>query len=203
MDRQNKVNNFVIVLEALSSSVISKSFKVSENYLSDLENNIISYIRTNYPAVIFTKEDLKAEIEPVYQDRHLKLKQQIDKNVGLMKYNLDAENADVNQIIEEEVNKYKTLFASISAGTNINYLGLVDECTQNVMRLLIRKNSSISFAKRTEDVNKHIYSMVNNNFFTIMVNLGNYFINNEINPIEENFKLDDMVKSKTKMEEFF
>lgn len=203
MDRQNKVNNFVIALEALSSSVISKSFKVSENYLSDLENSIISYIRTNYPAIIFTKEDLKAEIEPVYQDRHLKLKQQIDKNIGLMRYNLDAENVDVNQVIEEEINKYKTLFTSISAGTNINYLGLVDECTQNVMRLLIRKNSSISFAKKTEDVNKYIYNIVNNNFFTIMVDLGNYFINNEINPIEENFKLDNMVKSKTKTEEFF
>ena len=203
MDRQNRINNFVLALESFSSSVISKSFTVSKTYLEDLENSIINYVNINYPAIIFTKEELKAEIEPVYQDRHLKLKKQIDKNIGLMRYNLDAEDADVNQIIQDEISKYKTLFTSISAGTNINYLGLVDECTQNVMRLLIRKNSSISFAKRTEEVSKYVYDVVNNQFFTIMVALGNYFIDNEFNSIEESFSYDNMGKSKTKTEEFF
>lgn len=203
MDRQNKVNDFVLALEGVSSNVIPKSFQVSEQYLEDLEDNVFSYVKTNYPTIVFTKEELKKVIEPVYQDRHLKLKKQVDKNIGLMRYNLDAEDANVDRIIEEEINKYKTLFTSISAGTNIKYLGLVDECTQNVMSLLIRKNTSISFAKRTEEVRQYIYNKVNASFFDIMVVLGDYFIEKEIIPIEEDYKVENQSKRKIKTEEFF
>lgn len=203
MDRQSKMNEFVFALEGLSSSLMTKSFEISSRYLEDLENSIIQYINNNYPTIIFTKKELKAEIEPVYQERHLNLKQQVDKNIGLMKYDLEEENADINKIIEEELNKYKTLFTSVHAGTNISYLGLVDKCRQNVMRLLIRKNNSISFAKRTEEVSEYVYGLINDSFCSNMVALGDYFIDNGILPIEQDFKLDNPGKSKIKIEEFF
>ena len=203
MDRQNKINDFVFALEGLSSNVIPKSFEISKDYLDTLENNIINYINDNYPAIIFTKEELKDLIEKVYQKKHYNLKKSIDSNIGLMKYKLEEENIDIDKIIEDEINKYKTLATSISAGTNISYLGLVHECTQNVMSLLIRKNNSIAFAKRTEEVSNYIYELVNDSFFKIMIALGDYFIDNEVLPIEQDFKLENTGKSKIKTEEFF
>lgn len=203
MDRQNKINDFVFALEGLSSNLIPKSFEISKDYLDTLENRIINYINDNYPAIIFTKEELKDLIEKVYQKKHYNLKKSIDSNIGLMKYKLEEENIDIDKIIEDEINKYKTLATSISAGTNISYLGLVDECTQNVMSLLIRKNTSIAFAKRTEEVSNYIYELVNDSFFKIMISLGDYFIDNEVLPIEQDFKLENTGKSKIKTEEFF
>lgn len=203
MDKQNKANNFVSALEGLSSNVVTKSLEISSTYLENLENDIIQYIKNNYPSITFTKDELKRLVENVYHDRHLNLKKSIDRNIGLLKYNLEAKDADIDHIIEEEINKYKTMFTSISAGTNISYLGLVDECRQNVMGMLIRKNNSISFAKRTEEVSDYIYKLINDSFFSNMVALGDYFIDNGILPIEEDFKIDTHGKSKIKTEEFF
>ena len=200
MDRQSKVNDFVITLEGVSSSVMSKSLEISSKHLDNLENSITQYINTNYPSIVFTKDELKKLIENVYQDRHLNLKKSIDKNIGLMKYNLEGEDVDVDRIIDEEINKYKTLFTSISAGTNINYLGLVDECRQNVMAMLIRKNKSISFAKRTEEVSEYIYKLINDSFFSNMDELGNHFMSDVITPMEEQFKneeLNELLKQDT------
>ena len=203
MDRQNKINDFVFALEGLSSNIIPKSFEICEKHLDALEDNIINYIRTNYPSVIFTKQELKDLVEKVYQKKHLNLKKSIDSNIGFVKYTLEAENVDVDKIITEEIIKYRTLFTSISAGTNISYLGLVNECTQNVMSMLIRKNTSISFAKRTEDISNYIYQLVNKSYFNIMDELGVYFINDVIMPIEKEFCLENESKTKIKAEEFF
>lgn len=203
MDRQIKIKDFIFALEGLSSDVIPRSFEISSSYLEDLENNITNYISTNYPTIIFTKEELKNLIEKVYQKKHFNLKKSIDSKIGLIKYKLEEEDIDVNKIIEEEINKYKNLFTSIHAGTNISYLGLVDECTENVMALLIRKNNSISFAKKTEDIRKYIYGLVNDSYFRIMIVLGDYFIDNGILPIEQDFKVEKTGKSKIKTEEFF
>lgn len=200
MDRQTKISNFIYALEGLSSDVIPKSYEVSKMYLDSLQIDIIKYIQTNFPTLECTKEDLKKPIESVYQDRHLKLKTSIDKNIGLMKYNMEDTNADIDKIIEDEISKYKTMFTSIHAGTNINYLGLVDECTQNVMSVLIRKNTSISFAKRTEEIKDYVYNLVNDSFFKIMISLGDNFMDKGILPIEQNFIPG---KSKVKTEEFF
>lgn len=200
MDRQTKINYFVYALEGLSSDVIPKSYEVSKNYLENLQIDIIKYIQDNFSSVGCTKEDLKKPIESVYQDRNLKLKTSIDKNIGLMKYNMEEENADIDSIVEDEISKYKTMFTSIHAGTNINYLGLVDECTQNVMSVLIRKNTSISFAKRTGEINDYIYNLINASFFKIMIALGDNFMDNVILPIEQDFLPG---KSKVRTEEFF
>ncbi|MBE6151963.1 MAG: hypothetical protein E7165_01450 [Firmicutes bacterium] len=199
MDRQSRVQEFITILETLSSNIITEPYKISEEHLKKLENDIIHYINENYPSIIFTEEEkheLATAIETVYQDRHLNLKNQIDKNIGSMKYSLEDENADVVKIIEEEISKCKTLFDSVRRGTNFSYLGLVDKCTQNVMRLLIRKNTSISFAKRTGEVSKYVYDLINTSFFKIMDEMGNYFIHNEIIPIKEEFKLENIDKKK-------
>lgn len=202
MDRQTTINEFITALEGLSSGIVSKSIEVSEPYLSDLEESIINYIDTNYPSIIFSKDEVKDLIDKVYQKKHYTLKKTIDSNIGLVKYKIEAENADIDKIITDEISKYKTLFISISAGTNVSYLGLVDECTQNIMASLIRKNNSLGFAKRTGEVNDYIYNLVNESFLRIMVALGDNFIDKGILPIEDDFKTVS-VKSKVKTEEFF
>ena len=203
MDRQSKINEFVFALEGLSSNIMPKCFEISSPHLELLENDIINYINTNYPTIIFTKAELKDLIEKVYQKKHYHLKKSIDSNIGIMKYKLEDADIDLEQIIREEIAKYRTLFTSISAGTNISYLGLVDECTRNVMAMLIRKNNSISFAKKTEQVSDYIYQLVNDSFFRVMIALGDYFIDNGVLPMEEDFKFESSGKSKTKTEEFF
>lgn len=202
MDRQNKINEFVMVLEELSTSINGITFKASEPFLDNLENSILQYVKENYPAIIITKAELKPEIEMVYQEKHLNLKKSIDRNIGLIKYNLEDPNVmDIDKMIKEEIEKYKTMFMSVQAGTNISYLGLVDKCTENVMRLLIRKNNSISFAKRTEEVKEYISKLVSDCYLSVMIAISDKLLDDGILPIEEDFKFDNG-KSKIKTEEF-
>ena len=202
MDRQSKINEFVIALEGLSSSINGITFKTSEPILDNMENSILQYMKENYPAIVITKEELEPEIESVYQEKHLNLKKTIDKNIGLLKYNIEDPNLiDINKIIKEEIEKYKTMFMSIQAGTNISYLGLVDKCTENVMRLLIRKNNSISFAKRTEEVRNYISKLISDCYLSVMIAISDKLLDDGIIPIEEDFKIE-CGKSKIKTEEF-
>jgi len=203
MDRQSKINEFIIAVEGLSNSVNDITFKASELFLDGLENSILQYIRDNYPAIIITKDELKSEIESVYQEKHLNLKKTIDKNIGLMKYNIEdpSGNVDIDKIIKEEIEKYKKMFMSVQAGTNISYLGLVDKCTENVMRLLIRKNNSISFAKHTGDVRNYISKLVSDCYLSVMMAVSDKLLDDGIIPIEEDFKVDNG-KSKIKAEDF-
>ena len=60
MDRQTKINEFITALEELSSGIVSKSIEVSSPYLDNLEESIINYIDTNYPSIMFSKDELKA-----------------------------------------------------------------------------------------------------------------------------------------------
>lgn len=202
MDRQSKINEFVIALEGLSSSINGITFKTSEPILDNMENSILQYMKEKYPAIVITKEELEPEIESVYQEKHLNLKKTIDKNIGLLKYNIEDPNLiDINKIIKEEIEKYKTMFMSIQAGTNISYLGLVDKCTENVMRLLIRKNNSISFAKRTEEVRNYISKLISDCYLSVMIAISDKLLDDGIIPIEEDFKIE-CGKSKIKTEEF-
>ena len=197
MDRQSKINEFVIALEGLSASVNGITFKASKPFLDSLENSILQYVKENYPAIIITKDELKPEIETVYQEKHLNLKTSIDKNIGMLKYNMEDPNiVDIDKIIKEEIDKYKTMFMSVQAGTNISYLGLVDKCTENVMRLLIRKNNSISFAKHTEEVRNYIFKLVSDCYLSVMI-----AISDKLLAIEEDFRTING-KSKVKTEEF-
>ena len=93
------------------------------------------------------------------------------------------------------------MFMSIQAGTNISYLGLVDKCTENVMRLLIRKNNSISFAKNTGEVRDYISKLISDCYLSVMIALSDRLLDEGIIPIEEDFKIDNG-KSKIKTEEF-
>lgn len=202
MDRQSKINEFVIALESFSNSINGITFKASEPFLDSLENSILQYIDENYPAIIITKEELKPEIETVYQEKHLNLKKSIDKNIGLMKYNMEDPNVvDIDKIMKEEMEKYKTMFMSVQAGTNISYLGLVDKCTENVMRLLIRKNNSISFAKHTAEVRNYISKLISDCYLRVMVAVSDQLLDDGILPIEEDFNVENG-KSKIKTEDF-
>ncbi|MBE6138416.1 MAG: hypothetical protein E7173_01560 [Firmicutes bacterium] len=203
MDRQTKINEFVLALEGMSSNVVQQAFEVSSTCLDELEVNIIEYIHTKYPTILFTKEELHGIIEKIYRKKHYNLKKSMDSNIGMMRYKMEEQDSDIDAIILEEIAKYKMLFASISAGTNISYLGLVDECSQNIMAMLIRKNTSLSFAKRTGEVQEYVYQLVNDSFLKIMVALGDNFLDNGILPIEEDFKNIENGRSKVKTEEFF
>lgn len=195
MDRQNKINAFILMLEGLSNSVIQETYDVDTRYLGGLEDQIIDYIKINYPTIVFTKEELDELIKKVYQKKHYNLKKTIDSNIGVVKYKLEDPTESIDEIINEEINKYKTLFSSIKEGTNASYVGLVDECTQSIMALLIRKNNSISFAKRTEEVKEYIYKLVTDNFKEIMEDLGMRFS-------DDNIYDYDIGKAMVKVEEF-
>lgn len=202
MDRQNKINEFVMALEGLSSSVNGITFKASKPFLDELENSILLYIKENYPAIKITKEKLKPGIENVFQEKHLNLKKSIDKNIGMLKYNMEDPNiVDIDRIINEEIEKYKTMFMSVHAGTNISYLGLVDKCTENVMSLLIRKNNSISFAKHTGEVRDYISKLVSDCYLSVMIAISDKLLDDGILPIEDDFKIYNG-KSKIKTEDF-
>ena len=198
MDRQTKTNEFIIALEGLSASINQVAYDVSSPLIDELVKSILDYIK-KYPSIVCTKEEVKTAINKIYSKKHLNLKQNIDNNINSMKYDLEDLSVDINLVIAKELAKYKTMFMSVNAGTNISYLGLVDECTQNVMSLLIRKNSSISFAKHIKEAEEDIFNLINENFFKIMLNLGDKLLDDGILPIENDFNLG---KSKIKIEEF-
>ena len=197
MDREIKVNEFVSSLEMMSSELLKMVYQVEKPCLSDLVSSITKYMNENYPLVEFTNDELLNAIYKVYQKKDMNLKKSIDTNIGLLRYKLEDDKIDVNLAIEEEINKYKTMFMSVNAGTNINYLGLVDEITENVMALLIRNNHSIYFAKDTNKVREHIYDLVNKNFFSTMVKVGDTLLDDGIISLEQDFEL----KSNPKMKE--
>lgn len=196
MDREIKVNEFVSSLEIMSSELLKMVYQVEKPCLSDLVSSITKYMNENYPLVEFTNDELLNAIYKVYQKKDMNLKKSIDTNIGLLRYKLEDDKIDVNLAIEEEINKYKTMFMSVNAGTNINYLGLVDEITENVMALLIRNNHSIYFAKDTNKIREYIYDLVNKNFFSTMVKVGDTLLDDGIIALEQDFELKNNSKMK-------
>ena len=196
MGREMKINEFVSSLEMMSSELLKMIYEIEKPCLDDLVNNITKYMNENYPLVEFTNDELLNAIYKVYQKKDMNLKRSIDTNIGLLKYKLEDDKIDVDLVIEEEINKYKTMFTSVNAGTNINYLGLVDEITENVMALLIRNNHSIYFAKDTNKVRKCIYDLVNKNFFSTMIKVGDTLLDDGIIALEEDFELKNNMKTK-------
>ncbi len=196
MDREMKVNEFVSSLEMMSSELLKMVYQVEKPCLSDLVSSITKYMNENYPLVEFTNDELLNAIYKVYQKKDMNLKKSIDTNIGLLRYKLEDDKIDVDLAIEEEINKYKTMFMSVNAGTNINYLGLVDEITENVMALLIRNNHSIYFAKDTNKVREYIYELVNKNFFNTMIKVGDTLLDDGIIALEQDFELKNNPKMK-------
>ena len=196
MDREMKVNEFVSSLEMMSSELLKMVYQVEKPCLSDLVSSITKYMNENYPLVEFTNDELLNAIYKVYQKKDMNLKKSIDTNIGLLRYKLEDDKIDVNLAIEEEINKYKTMFMSVNAGTNINYLGLVDEITENVMALLIRNNHSIYFAKDTNKVREYIYELVNKSFFNTMIKVGDTLLDDGIIALEQDFELKNNPKMK-------
>lgn len=196
MDREMKITEFVTALEMMSSELLKTIYEVEKPSLDNLVKNITNYMNDNYSLVSFSKEELLNAIYKVYQKKDMNLKKSIDTNIGIVKYKLEDNKIDVDLIINEEINKYKTLFMSVNAGTNASYLGLVDEITENVMAILIRSNHSIYFAKDTNKVREYIYNLVSDNFVTTMVKIGDALLDDGILSLEDDFKNFDNIKTK-------
>ena len=196
MDREMKINEFVTALEMMSSELLKMIYNTQTPCLDTLVKKITKYMNENYPHVSFSKEELLNAVYKVYQKKDMNLKKSIDTNIGALKYKLEDEKIDVDLAIAEEINKYKTMFMSVNAGTNINYLGLVDEITENVMSLLIRNNHSIYFAKDTNKVREYIYDLVNKNFFSTMIKVGDTLLDDGIIALEQDFELKNNPKMK-------
>lgn len=196
MDREMKINEFVTALEMMSSELLKMIYNTQTPCLDTLVKKIKKYMNKNYPHVSFSKEELLNAVYKVYQKKDMNLKKSIDTNIGALKYKLEDEKIDVDLAITEEINKYKTMFMSVNAGTNINYLGLVDEITENVMALLIRNNHSIYFAKDTNKVREYIYDLVNKNFFSTMIKVGDTLLDDGIIALEQDFELKNNPKMK-------
>lgn len=196
MDREMKITEFTTALEIMSSEILKMIYQVEEPCLNILVSNISEYMHKNYPFVDYKKDDILNAIYKVYQKKDMNLKKAIDTNIGLLKYNLEDNNVDVDLIIKEEINKYKTLFMSVNAGTNASYLGLVDEITENVMSLLIRSNHSIYFAKDVNIVREYMYDLVNKSFVDTMLKIGDTLLDDGILRVEADFENKDNIKMK-------
>lgn len=196
MDREMKINEFVTDLEIMSSEIPKMIYDVEKPCLDNLVDSITKYMKDKYPFVNYEKEELLNAIYKVYQKKDMNLKRTIDTNIGSLKYKLEDDKVDIVVVIEEEISKYKTMFFSVNAGTNINYLGLVDEITENVMALLIRNNHSIYFAKDTNNVREYIYNLVNSNFVSTMVKVGDKLLDDGILKVEADFENIDNIKMK-------
>lgn len=196
MDREMKINEFVTELELMSSELLKMIYDVEKTCLDNLVDSITKYMKEKYPLVDFTDEELLSSIYKVYQKKDMNLKRTIDTNIGALKYHLEDDKIDVDIVIEEEINKYKTMFSSVNAGTNISYLGLVDEITENVMAILIRNNHSIYFAKDTNSVREYIYNLVNTNFVSTMVKVGDKLLDDGILRVEADFENKNSIKMK-------
>lgn len=196
MDREMKITEIITNLELMSSELLKMIYDVEKPCLDDLVDSITKYMKEKYPLVDFTKEELLSSIYKVYQKKDMNLKRTIDTNIGALKYHLEDDKIDVDIAILEEINKYKTMFLSVNAGTNISYLGLVDEITENVMALLIRNNHSIYFAKDTNSVREYIYNLVNANFVSTMIKVGDKLLDDCILRIEADFENIDNIKMK-------
>ena len=64
------------------------------------------------------------------------------------------------------------------------------------MALLIRNNHSIYFAKDTNKVREYIYDLVNKNFFSTMIKVGDTLLDDGIIALEQDFELKNNSKMK-------
>ena len=165
------------------------SYDVTSFHLEKLENSILEYLHTDYPNISISRKEIEEVLNRLYQTRHFNLKKTIECNLGKTKYEYEDNSKELELLIQEEINKLRTLFSSVSMGTNIHYLGLVNECTQEIMAILIRKNTTISFAKDTELVRKKVSDLVKDNYITMMNNLGNTLLSRIVVPLENKYNI--------------
>ena len=117
--------------------------------------------------------------------------------MGKTKYEFESTRKEPMGLIIEEVSKIRTLFSSVQKGTNIHYLDLVKECTQEIMGILIRKNTTLSFAKNTEKVRKDLFDLLSNNYKHIMNDLGEKLVQKVVVPLERKYKLEEKIQVKS------
>lgn len=189
MNKESKMKEYTNLIEDYLIKLGQISYDVTSFHLEKLENSILEYLHTDYPNISISRKEIEEVLNRLYQTRHFNLKKTIECNLGKTKYEYEDNSKELEVLIQEEINKLRTLFSSVSMGTNIHYLGLVNECTQEIMAILIRKNTTISFAKDTELVRKKVSDLVKDNYITMMNNLGNTLLSRIVVPLENKYNI--------------
>lgn len=189
MNKDLKMKEYTKLIDEYLIKLGQISYDVTSIHLENLENSILEYLHTDYPNISISRKEIEDVLNRLYQSRHFNLKKTIECNLGKTKYEYEDNSKDLETLIQEEINKLRTLFSSVSMGTNIHYLGLVNDCTQEVMAILIRKNTTISFAKDTEIVRKKVSDLVKNSYIAMMSNLGNALLSRIVEPLENKYNI--------------
>lgn len=189
MNKESKMKEYTNLIEEYLIKLGQISYDVTSFHLEKLENSILDYLHTDYPNISISRKEIGEVLNRLYQSRHFNLKKTIECNLGKTKYEYEDNSKELETLIQEEINKLRTLFSSVSMGTNIHYLGLVNDCTQEVMAMLIRKNTSISFAKDTELVRNKISDLVKDSYIAMMNNLGDTLLSRIVEPLQNKYNI--------------
>lgn len=182
------------LIEGYLITISQISYDITTWHLEDLEKSLLDYLHTHYASISISKEELHEILNRLYQSRHFSLKKTIECNLGKTKYEFEANHKEVMELIKEEVSKLRTLFSSVQKGTNIHYLGLVNECVQELMAILIRKNTTLSFAKNTEKVRLDLLELLSENYKNMMNDLGKQLLLKIGLPLEQKYHIEEKNK---------
>lgn len=190
MNQEDLMKEYAKLIENYLIIISQISYDVTSWHLEDLEESILDYLSTHYQSISISKKEIHELLNRLYQNRHFNLKKTVECSLGKTKYEFESNNKDVIDLIKEEIIKLRTLFSSVSKGTNIHYLDLVKECAQEIMAILIRKNTTLSFAKNTEKVRNDLTILIDNNYKNMMNDLGNNLLLQIVDPLEEKYNVD-------------
>ena len=184
-----EIEDMLVIISQITYNTTTENLELAENL-------ILNYLHTNFPNMVISKEELNEILKRLYQNRNFKLKKTVECNLGKAKYDFEANNNSIQEIINDQIVKLRILFTSVNKGTNFHYLELVEECIQEIMAILIRKNNSISFAKKTEAVREYISNVLGSNYKNIMKEMGETLINRVVIPLENKYLEPEKVMAK-------
>lgn len=168
--------------------------EITTAHLDKLKKVISHYLHSNYSSIVITDDELN-KILMAYHDRNYRLKKELERNLGEAKFKSESGKVDTEEIIEQEVTKIGKMFNSVLTATNSNYVGLVNECVQELMGLLIRKNSSLTFAKNTEKIRKDLEQALLTTYQRIMKQLGQFLLDDIYTSLTNNYLKEQSNKS--------
>lgn len=178
-----EIENIVALMSQITYDEVS-------NNLDVLENQILDYLHGKFSNMSVSKDEIHSIIIKLYQTRNFKLKKEVECNLGKAKFECEDKVQSIESIIVEEIEKLRKLFTSVKGGTNYYYLGLVDECTQGIISLLIRWHNSLSFSKDSEQAKEDIRKLISQNYKFIMNNMGDKLLLQLVEPLENKFEFN-------------
>ena len=190
MDKVSLTEEYIKLIEDYLIIIGQITYDTTVNHLEVVESSVLDYLHINFPNMVISKEELHETLNRLYQNRNFKLKKAVECDLGKTKYDFEANKVSIEEIIKEEIGKLRILFTSVNKGTNFHYFGLVDECIQEIMGILIRKNTSLSFAKKTEAVREEISKLLTDNYKVMMDDMGNLLIKRIVIPLENKYFIE-------------